>query len=101
MWTTSIPMHAASASASDCTGDTPAVPALSSTIDTSPERPSKMRSRAQTSSTVVGAFGAMLRWSRSFRLQAEFVRLILRGSETLAALEQRADREPSERQRDE
>src|SRR5262249_54376993 len=78
-------MQAASESASACTGDGPACPALSRTIDASPECPSKMRSRVQTISSVIGALGAT----------------VLGGRQPLVSPEERAQREPSERQRDE
>src|SRR5262245_31302840 len=63
-WTTSMPMHAASANASACTGDGPACEALSSVICTSPDRPPNTRSCSQTSETLVGGFAAIERFYR-------------------------------------
>src|SRR5436190_245302 len=53
MWTTSMPMHPASANASACTGEGPAFPPLSSTIDASADVPLKTRSCSQISSSVI------------------------------------------------
>jgi hypothetical protein len=54
----SMPMHPARLKTSVCTGDGPASPELSSTIDAPPDLPSNTRSCVQTIETVVGALPA-------------------------------------------
>src|SRR5437588_11763534 len=87
MCATSMPMQAASAKASACTGDGPACPALSSVMAASPLRPPNTRWRSHTSCTVTGGFiGAIV--DGLGRL----------GSLRLIAREERGNGEPRERQ---
>src|SRR4051794_5258098 len=93
MWTTSMPMQPARAKASACTGDGPACPALSSTMDACPELPARTSSRSQTSSTVVGAFMRPIVALRAAETSG--------GLGTGALAEQARQGEPSERKRHE